>query len=181
MRRATAVLLVIPLFPLCLSGCSAQDLQEQLSEMRTQAAIEAENKAVVQRYWDGKWNERRPETLDELQTPDVVYHGTSWSMEGIEEYRQVYNAFRSAFHDSQLEVEEMVAEGDRVMTRVTLRAVHEGEFAGIPPTGSEITIHAFTVFRLVDGKIAEEWEIVDELGLMEQLGMELGPGEPEVD
>ena len=181
MPRAIAFLLVAPVLTVWMGGCSAQDLQKQLSEMRAQAAVEAENNAVVQRYWDGKWNERRPETLDELQTPDVVYHGTSMSMNGIEEYRQVYSAFLSAFHDSQLEVEELIAEGDRVMTRVTMHAIHKGEFEGIPPTGSEITIHAFTVFRLVDGKIAEEWEIVDELGLMEQLGMELGPGEPEID
>lgn len=92
-------------------------------------------------------------------------------MNGIEECKQVYDAFLSAFHDLQLEVEEMIAEGDPVMTRVTRHALHEGEFAGMPPTGRDITLHAFTVFRLVDGKIAEEWEIVDELGLMEQLGM----------
>ena len=102
-------------------------------------------------------------------------------MNGIEECKQVCDALLSAFHDSELEVEEMIAEVDRVMTRVTMHAIHEGEFAGIPPTGRDITLHAFTLFRLVDGKIAEEWEIVDELGLMEQLGMELGPGEPEVD
>lgn len=147
--------------------------------MRAQSEVEAQNKAVVQRYWDGKWNERRPEILDELQTSDVVYHGTSMNMNGIEEYKQVYSSFLSAFHDTQLEVEDLIAEGDKVMSRVSLHYTHKGELEGIPPTGKVITVSAFTVFRLVDGKIAEEWEIIDELGMMHQLGMELKPEEGE--
>ena len=143
----------------------------------TQSATEAQNKDVVTRYWNGKWNERRAGTLDELQTPDVVYHGTSMSMNGREEYKQVYDVFRSALHDTRLEIQELIAEGDRVMSRVSLRCVHGGEFEGLPPTGREIELDAFTVFRLVDGRIAEEWEIIDELGMMQQIGMELTPGQ----
>ena len=143
----------------------------------TQSAIETQNKDVVRRYWNGKWNERRPETLDELLTPDVVYHGTSMSMNGREEYKQVYAVFRSALHDTRLEIDDLIAEGDRVMSRVSLRCVHGGEFEGLPPTGKEIALDAFTVFRLVDGRIAEEWEIIDELGMMQQIGMELTPGQ----
>ncbi|TET70783.1 MAG: ester cyclase, partial [Candidatus Aminicenantes bacterium] len=59
----------------------------------------------------------------------------------------------------------------------TCSVVHKGELEGIPPTGKALTISLFTVFRLVDGKIAEEWESLDELGLMMQLGMELKPKE----
>ena len=149
-----------------------------LEEMRAQSDVEAQNKAVVQRYWDGKWNERRPEILDELQTPDVAYHGTSMNMTGIEEYKQVYSNFLSAFHDTELEVEDLIAEGDKVMSRVSMHCTHKGEFEGIPPTGKVLTVSAFTVFRLVDGKIVEEWEILDELGMMQQLGVDLAPKEP---
>jgi steroid delta-isomerase-like uncharacterized protein len=134
-----------------------------------------QNKEVIRRYWNGKWNERRPEVLDELQTADVVYHGTSMTMDGIEEYKQVYQVFLSAFHDTQIEIEELIAEGDKVMSRVSLRGTHGGDLQGMPPTGRTFTVSAFTVFRLVDGKIAEEWEILDELGLMRQLGLELRP------
>ena len=59
------------------------------------------------------------------------------------------------------------------MSRVSLNAVHKGELDGIPPTGKVVTVSAFTVFCLVDGKITEEWEVLDELGMMHQLGMEL--------
>ena len=65
------------------------------------------------------------------------------------------------------------------MSRVTMLGVHKGELEGLPPTGKTFTISAFTAFRIVDGKIAEEWEIFDELGMMHQLGMELKPKEGE--
>jgi predicted ester cyclase len=136
---------------------------------------EVQNKEVVRRYWDGKWNKRRPEILDELQNPDVQYHSPSMQMNGIEEYKQVYGMYLSALHDTQLTIEELVAEGDKVMSRVSVKCTHKGELDGIPPTGNSLTVKIFTVFRLVGGKIAEEWELVDELGLMHQLGMELGP------
>jgi steroid delta-isomerase-like uncharacterized protein len=145
--------------------------------MSDQSSVETRNKAVVQRYWDGKWNERRPEILDELQTRDVSYHGTSMTMNGIEEYKQVYGIYLSALHDTRIEVEELVAEGDKVMSRVALRGTHGGDLGGMPPTGKTFTVSAFTVFRIVDGRIAEEWEILDELGMMHQLGMELTPKE----
>jgi len=153
--------------------------EQEGGKMSAQSEVEAQNKAVVQRYWDGKWNERRPEILDELQTPDVTYHGTSMNMNGIEEYKQAYGSFLSAFHDTQLEVDGLIAEGDKVMSRVTMHGTHKGELEGIPPTGNVLTVRAFTVFRLIDGRIAEEWEILDELGMMHQLGMELKPEEGE--
>jgi steroid delta-isomerase-like uncharacterized protein len=136
-----------------------------------------QNKDVITRYWNGKWNERRVEILDELQTPDVQYHGTSIQMNGLEEYKQVYSVFASALHDTHVTIEEMIAEGDKVMTRIKGRGTHKGELMGIPPTGKTATWNQFTVFRLDDGKIAEEWEIFDELGMMQQLGMELKPKE----
>ena len=149
-------------------GCQDKEAMAELEEM---------NKEIVKRYWEGKWNERRPEILDELQTQDVVYHGTSMEMNGIEEYKRVYSSFLSAFHDTQVTFEDLIAEGDKVMSRITFSAVHKGELEGIPPTGKTLTICLFTIFRLVDGKIVEEWEIIDELGMMMQLGMELKPKE----
>jgi steroid delta-isomerase-like uncharacterized protein len=160
-------------------GCQDKEAMAELDEFKAQAALEEQNKDIVKRYWNGKWNERRPEILDELQTSDVVYHGTSMQMNNLEEYKQVYSSFLSAFHDTKITIDEIIAEGDKVMTRVTLRFVHKGELEGIPPTGNAVTMSAFTVFRLVDGKIAEEWEIFDELGMMMQLGMEVRPKEAE--
>ena len=137
--------------------------------------IQEQNKAVVKRYWDGKFNQRRPEILEELQIPEVQYHSPSMQLNGIEEYKQAYNMYLSALHDTQLTIEEMIAEGNKVMSRVSVKCTHKGELEGLPPTGKTLTVHLFTVFRLVGGKIAEEWELLDELGMMHQLGMELRP------
>ena len=161
------------ILPLALILCFMVSCQDK----EAMAELEEMNKEIVKRYWEGKWNERRPEILDELQTQDVVYHGTSMEMNGIEEYKRVYSSFLSAFHDTQVTFEDLIAEGDKVMSRITFSAVHKGELEGIPPTGKTLTISLFTVFRLVDGKIVEEWEIIDELGMMMQLGMELKPKE----
>ena len=145
--------------------------------MNTQAEIEARNKEVIRRYWDGKFNQRRPEILDELQTTDVQYRSPSMQLDGIEEYRQAYSVYLAALHDTRLSIEELIAEGDKVVSRVSVKCTHKGEFEGLPPTGKDLTVNVLTVFRLVDGKIAEEWEIVDELGMMQQLGLELRPVE----
>ena len=175
------LLLVFPLvFLLCFTfSCQDKEAMAELEKFRAQAAVEETNKEVVKRYWNGKWNERRPEILDELQTSDVVYHGYPYKMNGIEEYKQVYSVFASALHDTRLTIEELIAEGDKVMTRVTTSGIHKGELMGIPPTGKTVKWSQFTVFRLIDGKIAEEWEVLNELGMMQQLGFELKPKEGE--
>ena len=173
------LLLILPLaLILCfMVGCQDKAAMAELEAMNAQAEVEEQNKEIVKRYWEGKWNARNPGILDELMVPDVVYHGTSMEMNGIEEYKQVYSMYLSAFHDTQITIEELIAEGDKIMTRLSMSSVHKGDLAGIPPTGKSMTGTMFTVFRLVDGKIAEEWEIMDELGLMQQLGMELKPKE----
>ncbi len=172
---------VIPLvFLLCFAfGCQDKAAMAELEGFKTQAAIEEQNKDVVKRYWEGKWNDRRPQILDELQTPDVKYHGTSMEMNNLEEYKQVYNMYLSAFDDTHLIIEGLISEGDKVMSRVSWTATHNGDLGDLPATGNTGTVKVFTVFRLVNGKIAEEWEIMDELGLMMQLGMELKPKEGE--
>jgi steroid delta-isomerase-like uncharacterized protein len=177
--KKLCVVLPLALILCFLVGCQNKEAMAELEQLRAQAAVEEQNKDVVKRYWIGKWNDRRIETLDELQTPDVQYHGTDLQINGLEEYKQVYSVFASALHDTKVTIEEMIAEGDKVMTRINGRATHKGELMGIAPTGKTVTWSQFTVFRLVDGKIAEEWEIFDELGMMTQLGMELKPKEGE--
>jgi steroid delta-isomerase-like uncharacterized protein len=163
---------------LCFTiACQDKAAMAELEKFRAQAKVQEQNKEIVKRYWNGKWNERRLEILDELQTSDVVNYGTSMKINNLKEYKQVYGMFLSAFHDTHLTIEEISAEGDRVMTRVVFRGVQQGALEGIPATGKTVTISIFTVFRLVNGKIAEEWEIYDDLGMMQQLGMELKPKE----
>jgi len=177
--KKPSMILPMALILCFMVSCQDKGAMAELESMKAQAEVEEQNKEVVKHYWEGKWNERRPEILDELQTQDVVYHGTSMEMNGIEEYKQVYSSFLSAFHDTQVTFEDLIAEGDKVMSQITIRGTHKGELEGMPPTGKTFTSSFFTVFRLVDGKIVEEWEIFDELGMLMQLGMELKPKKAE--
>ncbi len=145
----------------------------ELAEFKHQKEQERRNKKLVEHYWNGKWNERRTEILDECLSSNVRYHGTSMTINGIEEYKQVYQSYLAAFGKSELEITELIAAGDKVVSRISLSCLHTGELDGIPPGGKEIKLTVFTIFKLQDGKIAEEWEILDELGMMQQLGLEL--------
>ena len=83
--------------------------------------------------------------------------------------------YLSAMGESNIEIEKLIAEGDFVMSQARIQGIQNGPLGDIPPTGNEVTLGIFTVFRLVDGKIAEEWEIMEELAMMIQLGFELVP------
>lgn len=167
-------LLLLPVVFCFMIGCQDKQVIADLEACKTQTEIEELNKSVVQSYWDGKWNERKPEILDELLTQDVIHHGSS-EINGIEEYKQIYGMYLSAMGETQIKVEQLVAEGDRVVSLVRIKGIHNGPLGDIPPTGKEINVRGLTVFRLVDGKIAEEWEILDELAMLTQLGLELVP------
>jgi steroid delta-isomerase-like uncharacterized protein/uncharacterized protein (TIGR02246 family) len=132
------------------------------------------NKEIVQRYWDGKWNARRPETLDELLSPDVVCHGPV-EIRGREKYKQVFVSFLSAFHNTRVTFEDLIEQGDKVVARVILTGVHGGDLPDVPATDRTFRLPATIVFRVVEGKIVEENEAYDELDLMRQLGMKLVP------
>jgi len=153
-------------------GCQDKQVIVDLEAYKSQTEIEEFNKSVVQRYWDGKWNERRPEILDELLTRDIIHHGSS-EIKGVEEYKQVYGMYLSAMGETQIKVEQLVAEGDRAVGLSRIKSIHNGPLGDIPPTGKEINVRGLTVFRLVDGKIAKEWEILDDLAMLTQLGFEL--------
>ncbi len=141
--------------------------------MKTEQTIQELNKEIVRRYWNGKRNERTESILDELQSSDVIYNGTSETIQGLKEYKLLYNTYLSSFTHTKVEVKELIAEGNLVMSRTEMDATHTGELEGIPPTNKRVHFNAFTIFRIQNGRIAEEWEIFDELNLMMQLGLEL--------
>jgi steroid delta-isomerase-like uncharacterized protein len=79
--------------------------------------------------------------------------------------------FRNAFPDFRAVIHDLIAEDDKVVTRKTFDGTHEGELLGIPPTGKEVTIELIDILRVADGKITDHWNVVDQLGLMQQLGV----------
>ena len=79
--------------------------------------------------------------------------------------------YRTAFPDLVLTVQDQIAEGDKVVTRVTVQGTHKGDLMGTPPTGKQATATAISIMRFADNKVVEEWELVDEMGMMRQLGL----------
>lgn len=129
-----------------------------------------ENKAAV-----GKFLERvscgDAGAVDDFVTDGVVYHSLPPGLAaGIEGYRQMMGMFLTAFPDLKLTAEDLVAEGDRVVARLRGRGTHRGEFMGIPPTGKVADVGAISLMRFENGRVAEEWEQIDMLAMLQQLG-----------
>ncbi len=143
-----------------LAGTSCQNKQTttELNELKSSEKLEEQNKEIVRKYWDGKWNERRPKILDELLSTDIKYHGEE-EITGIEEYKTSYSTYLSAMINTRFEIKELIAERDLVMSRAVFYGTYTGILGDIYPVGEELHFRFFTVFRLVDGKIAEEWEL----------------------
>ena len=129
-----------------------------------------DNKALVRRFYEeGVHN---PALFDELLAPTYVLHlpGSPQPISGIEHAKQLMAVYTSAFPDLQTTTEDMVAEEDKVVIRNTWRGTHQGAFQGLPPTGKHVTFTSSDIYRIADGKIAEQWAELDALGLMQQLG-----------
>jgi len=129
------------------------------------------NKALVRRLIEEAWNQGNPDVIDELVSLDYVLHIDAPGPPGREGYKRDVLMHRTAFPDLRFTIEDMVAEGDKVVLRATLRGTHRGEYIGIAPTGKQITLTAISIRRITDGQIAEEWVEMDMLGLMQQLGV----------
>ena len=134
--------------------------------------MSAENKAIARRLVEEAFNEGKLEVVDELAAPGIVSHDSALPepLVGIDATKASISAYRGAFPDLRLTVEEQIAEGDLVVTRWTARGTHQGELMGMAPTGKEATVTGITIDRLENGRIAESRTNWDSLGLMQQLG-----------
>jgi len=131
-----------------------------------------ENKAKQRRVWEEAFNKGDLSVADELFAPNYVYHGPiGMEYKGPEGFKQMVTMFRNAFPDLHVTVEDMVAEGDKVVSRFTFTGTHKGELMGIAPTGKQVTIAGTVIVRWVGGKEVEAWGSEDLLGMMQQLGV----------
>ena len=131
-----------------------------------------ENKAIIRRHWEEVINKGNLSVVDETQATSYIYHGSGGQeFKGPEGFKLLITMFRTAFPDLQATVEDMVAEGDEVTHRTTLRGTHKGELLGIAPTGKQVTISAIVISRFAGGKEVEAWSNLDQLGMMQQMGI----------
>jgi len=144
--------------------------------------LEEENKTIARRFNDDVWDRGDEAALEELLDPNFVDHdalpGQSPDREG---HKQILAAFHSAFPDLNVTTEDIVAEGDKVVSRWTARGTHRGELMGIAPTGNGVTIKGIDVLRIAEGRIVERWAQFNDLEVMQQLGAVPVPGQEGVE
>ncbi len=134
-----------------------------------------ENKALIRRYAE-EFNRRNDAFLEEYFGPGYVYHGSmgDWDKQAFIEF---HNSMLAAFPDAEMTIRDQVAEGDKVVTRLEVRGTHRGEFQGIAPTGRDTTTTGIIISRFEQGRVVEEWEELNMLGLMQQIGAIPAPAE----
>jgi predicted ester cyclase len=137
-----------------------------------------ENKAIIRRHWEEVIDKGNLSVADENMAPNYIYHGSGGQeLKGPEGFKQFITMIRTAFPDMRATVEDMVAVGDEVAHRATMRGTHKGEFMGIAPTGKQVTISAIAISRFAGGKEVEVWVNLDMLGMMQQMGIALPMGQ----
>jgi steroid delta-isomerase-like uncharacterized protein len=135
---------------------------------REEAVSPKDNKALVRRFVDEVQSGGNTDLIDKLCSAEFVNHSAPPSLPADREGIKILTAmFRGAFPDSYFTVEDMIAEGDKVVTRKTFHGTHEGEFMGIPPTGRTVNVSLIDVVRISDGLVVEHWSVGDDLGMMQ--------------
>ncbi len=131
------------------------------------------NKAVVQRYVDEIQNAHSPDALESIFAEDFVDHMALMGglfLGGMDGLKRGYATFLNAFPDLHVTIEDMIAEGDKVVAYKTVTGTHRGTHLGIPPTGKRVQYQNVGIYRIKNGKIAEYWGLQDEISLKRQLG-----------
>jgi steroid delta-isomerase-like uncharacterized protein len=135
------------------------------------------NKAAV-RHFNEAFNANDLEGAVAVFAPNAVIHNSGAPDPlNVEGFKQFGGVFRTTFPDGKLSIEDLVVEGDKVVSRVTYRGTHTGDMMGIPPTGKPVTVSAIIIDQCANGKIVESWRLFDQMGMMQQLGLVPAPGQ----
>ena len=127
-----------------------------------------ENKALVRRTIEAI-NTQDLSSIETMITSDFVDH--TRQVRGLENLKQFLSLIFKGFFDWHITIEDIIAEDDKVWIRITVTGTHTGEFRGLSPTGNKFTEHQVWIYRIIDGKIVEGWDVDDELDFLKQLGI----------
>jgi steroid delta-isomerase-like uncharacterized protein len=130
-----------------------------------------ENKTLVQRWFSEVWNEGRADAIDELLADDAVIHGLGANLQGPAEFKRFHSAYRNAYPDVTIDVDDLVAEGDMVAVRWSAIGTHRGDGLGFPATGRRAQFTGMVFVRIKEGRLVEGWNNFDQLGMLQQLGI----------
>jgi predicted ester cyclase len=129
------------------------------------------NKAVIERFIHEVWNKWELAVADEIISPSVSFRGSlGTTLEGLQDFKGYVETVRAAFPDWHNQIDELIAEGDKVVARMTYSRTHEGRLFDVEPTGNRVTYVGGTIFRLSDGRIEDGWAVGDTQELWKALG-----------
>lgn len=130
-----------------------------------------QNKEIARQFTEQVFNQGNLDSIDQFLAPDYVNHTTPPNFpRGPAGTKAFISMFRAGFPDLSVNIDDMIAEDDKVVIRHTTRGTHSGMFLGMPPTGRVVQVFGVDIVRIVDGKIVEDWGIIDQPALMQQLG-----------
>ena len=136
------------------------------------------NKANLRRFYDEVFNKKNRAAIEEFIDPNQVDHAAPpGTPSGLAGAKQTISMYLTAFPDLHFTVEDIIAEGDKVVARLKVRGTQKGAFMGVPPTGKQATSTAIDISRIAGGKSVEHWLEMDTLGLLQQLGALPTPGQ----
>jgi steroid delta-isomerase-like uncharacterized protein len=134
----------------------------------------ADNKALVHRWFEEVWNQGREQTIDELLGANIIAFGLGESetaIHSLEEFKETFRNLRNAFPDIHINVEDTLAEHDKVAVRILIEGTHKGDALGVPATGKRVHLSGICIIQLAAGKLVAGWNSWDQLGMFQQLGV----------
>lgn len=154
-----------------LAACMPIQPTTQTKENATMSTTA--NKEVLRRWWEALNQGQALAILEEIYAADYVLHDPTQPepVAGLDGVRAFVTGVTTGFPDGQYTIEQLIAEGDYVLQRISAKGTHLGEFAGIPATGKPIDIWLMVVSRIANNQIAEEWQLVDSLSMLQQMGV----------
>src|SRR5262245_7833979 len=133
--------------------------------------MSTQNKELVRRWFEQVWNNGRADAIDELLSVQSIARGLGQDLHGPAAFKQFQAAYRDAFPDIAIQIEDIIAEDDLVAVRWTATATHGGGGLGYAATGNPVTFSGMAFVRVEDNKLVEGWNNFDQLGLLKQIGV----------
>jgi steroid delta-isomerase-like uncharacterized protein len=131
----------------------------------------AGGKALVRRWFDEVWNSGRASAIDELMAPHCVIHGLGPAGMSPSDFKMFHAAYRNAFPDVNITIDQVVAEGDLVSACWSGTGTHRGDGLGFPATDKRVRFAGMMMARVADGKLVEGWNSFDQFGMLQQIGV----------
>ena len=168
------LLFILPLVLCIVISCQDKAAKAELENLKSQKELEEQNKELARKMMDA-WTRNDIEALKEIFAPNYVFYYPSGNTNTISrsDVFKMRGMLQSGFPDLDFNMEDLYAEDDIVIFRFIQTGTHQGEYMGIPATGKKINGSGILISRVKKGKIIEQWEEFNSLGVMQQLGMEL--------